>query len=286
MAKLIVSVSVERVNCGRLITLSDPKNKLVNSEVTMSLNRVFSIYIPAEGRWKLIVPKHCGRFEMNAKAVSVDAITFNQGFFHDWSGQQFALPYPIVGKQTDVVVQMSGIERVDLSKKFEMHVVDRAGKKIGANIPMRRSSVGQEIMIGSFTPPAGEFRFQMHGTTQAGLEFERESPQSMKALKTYVQPLEAGDGFTARAGYAQAIRVRCNIFVSRGWFYSVVATVDHGTLQNAALNTWIAGKREHVFQYYPQARAYNMKGKTAKIQLTVLTTGVISYTTTIPILLV
>merc|ERR1711881_261449 len=191
MAKLSVSVSVEKVNTGRLISLSDPKGKLVDAATTLSKIRVFTIEVPKEGRWKLVIPKVCGKFEMSAKAVSVDAITFNQGFFTQVGSSSrkreagdskvFALAQPVIGRRTDVVIQLNGLEKIDQSKGVKLHVLNGAGQKVGDELELKQAAAGKEVLVTSFVPPPGDFKFLMTGTTQAGLAFERESPKTLGA---------------------------------------------------------------------------------------------------------
>jgi len=286
MSKLTVSVSVEKVNTGVLISLSDPSGKLVNAATTLSMSRVFTITVPKEGKWKLVIPAVCGKFEMSAKAVSVDAITFNQGFFQEVDNRVFSLAQPVIGRKTDVVVQMNGIERIDQSKGVKLHVLNGAGQKVGDELELKQAAAGKEVLVTSFVPPDGDFKFLMTGTTQAGLEFERESPQTLGAVRLFIQPVSAGDGFTAKAGrYAAPIEVVVNIYVGRPYFYGIRGAVDAtvGELKNGRANRYINGMYTHTFQFTPKKNT--MKGSTVKIEVIVYSPGEMTYADDIPILL-
>ena len=194
--------------------------------------------------------------------------------------------YFLAGRKTDVVIQMNGIERIDQSKGVKLHVLNAAGQKVGEELELTQAQAGKEVLVTSFTPPQGEFKFLMTGTTQAGLHFERESPQSMGAVRLFVQAVSAGDGFTAKAGrYAKAIEVVVNVYVSRPYFYSIRSSVDKamGELTNKRVNRYINGMYTHTFQYTPSR--YSRKGKTAKIEVIVYSPGEMTYADDIPILL-
>jgi len=295
MAKLTVAVSVEKVSGSCKIVLTNPQGKVVNAKTILPLAHVYNEVVPKDGKWKLVVSKACGKFEMSAKALSSDAITFNQNFFHNDAGSSrkrsvggkvFSLAQPIIGRKTDVVIQMNGIERIDQSKGVKLHVLNAAGQKVGEELELTQAQAGKEVLVTSFTPPQGEFKFLMTGTTQAGLHFERESPQSMGAVRLFVQAVSAGDGFTAKAGrYAKAIEVVVNVYVSRPYFYSIRSSVDKamGELTNKRVNRYINGMYTHTFQYTPSR--YSRKGKTAKIEVIVYSPGEMTYADDIPILL-
>ena len=176
---------------------------------------------------------------------------------------------------------MAGYEKVDESRSLVLRVSSLAGSRLHADIPLKPSSVGNNILLGSFTPPSSTFKFVMHGTTKSGLQFERESSSSITATDTFLSVTQAGDGFTTKAYPRGATRITINVHTNGRKYYNLRATVDNkvGSISYGTRNTWINGKYVHSFTYYTRGVASD-KGKTAVIYVTAITGG---KTTSLPV---
>jgi len=202
IAKLIISVDVEKRNSAQYVILKKPNGNIVRESAIMSMARIFEIADPQAGVWLIEFPNNVGKYEYNMQAVSKFPIEFTYNFMYQQSERKnsppFSMPQPFKGRENMMVIRIGGIDRIEASS-LQVAVVDTHGNMLIKDKAIKKLG-SKSIYSTKILPPDVPFKIRLSGQTKSGNKFERISNGISKAVTAYMRVTYAGNEFTATIG--------------------------------------------------------------------------------------
>jgi len=200
VGRLVISVTVEKKDTARLVSLLSPSGILWETNVNLSRAKVFEIDSPAPGKWTLNFPAEVGVHDYIARALSKKLIQFGFIFFHKFVRKDTLIPvsHPLLGDDVHLYLSVTGLENIR-PQTLKVDLLREDGSKLVRGLQLSHET-GTTIFNTSFSSFKETFKIRLRGRTIEGYAFQRLSEKTVKAQPILVRALYGDRDYTVFNG--------------------------------------------------------------------------------------